>query len=142
METKKIMIVDDDPALAELIGEFCSEAGYEARVVTDSLQALGIAVDWQPDLITLDLEMPDMDGVELLKRLKSRPQTKRIPVVVISIIAKAVLAEGGLKGARMVFEKPLKFQKLVSRLLSLTTEAMPPREDPEPAFEPYIQKTA
>ena len=65
MEKRRILIIDDDPAMAELLAEFCQEMGHETRVVTDSRRALPAAVEFRPHLITLDLEMPYLDGMEL-----------------------------------------------------------------------------
>lgn len=131
---KKVLVVDDDPALAELIAEFCRLAGYDTHVETDSLSAFDKAVAWRPDLITLDLEMPGVNGIELLRQFQSRPQTSRIPVVVISVVARGALEEGALKGARKVFEKPLRFQALMDQLEQLMSSPAPARQ---PEFEPY-----
>jgi CheY-like chemotaxis protein len=130
----KILVVDDDPALAELIADFCREAGFDARTVTDSQKVMDIALEWQPNLITLDLEMPGMDGVEVLRRLQAQPQTSRIPVVIISVVARGAFEKGLLKGARMVFEKPLKLQKLMEKLQELATS---PGARKDPHFEPF-----
>src|SRR5262245_34692210 len=116
---KKILIVDDEPSLGELIGEFCRQAGFEVRVETDPIKVLEAARVWKPDLITLDIEMPGVDGIEVLRRLHSQADTCRIPVVIISVVGKGALDEGLLKGARMVFEKPLRFTRLVERLKEL-----------------------
>jgi CheY-like chemotaxis protein len=133
---KQVLIVDDDPRLAELIAEFCRDAGFETRTVTDSAQAFQTAKTWRPHLITLDLEMPGMDGVEVLRLLQSDPATAKIPVVVISVVAKGALDQGLLRGARMVFEKPLSFHTLLGRLKELAAAAVPDPAAP-PVFEAY-----
>jgi CheY-like chemotaxis protein len=134
---KKVLVVDDDPALAELIAEFCSLTGFESRYVTGGLEALDAAAEWRPDLITLDIEMPGIDGIETLKMLQSRPQTSRIPVVIISVVAKGALEEGQLKGARKVFEKPLSFERLMVHLRQLVDQPDPADAPSKPHFEPY-----
>lgn len=110
-------------------------AGYESVAVTDSLLAYETAVRFQPDLITLDLEMPGVDGIELLRQFQSRPQTSRIPVVVISVVAKGALEEGELRGARKVFEKPLRFQTLMGYLEQVFSNS--PESADKSNFEPY-----
>ncbi|MGQ0643931.1 MAG: response regulator transcription factor, partial [Elusimicrobiota bacterium] len=67
---KKILVVDDDPVLGDLAADFCRQADFEVRTETDGTSALKAAKDWKPDLVTLDLEMPGMDGVEVLRRLR------------------------------------------------------------------------
>lgn len=119
----KILVVDDDPALADLIADFCRDAGFEARTVTRSPQAVPTALEWRPHLITLDLEMPEMDGIEVLRQLQSRTETAHIPVVVISVVAKGALERGLLAGTRMVFEKPLRLQKFMSKLHDLLSHS-------------------
>ena len=129
----KILIVDDEPALAELIADFCENAEFQSRTVTESGKVLAAVLEWRPDLITLDLEMPGMDGVEVLKMLQSHPESAGIPVVIISIMARGAFERGLLKGARMVVEKPLKVQALVSQLLQLVSGSV---SEPAPSFTP------
>ena len=82
------------------------------------LAAFKTAMEWQPNLITLDLEMPHLDGIEVLRQLQSDPATAGIPVVVISVVARGALVKGLLQNARAVFEKPIHLQKLIFRLTS------------------------
>lgn len=138
---KKVLVVDDDPSLAELISEFFRLSGYDVRTVTDSLSAIDEVIRWQPNLITLDIEMPGVNGIELLRQLQSRPQTCRIPVVIVSVVAKGALDDGLLQGAMKVFEKPLRFQRLLEEVDALLTrpETVPAERA---AFEPYSKINA
>jgi CheY-like chemotaxis protein len=111
--------VDDDKNLADLVADFCGDAGYEVRIVTHSPDAVDAAAQWQPDLISLDIEMPEMDGVEVLSRLKARPETQNIPVLILSIVANRVQEEGRLMGARAVFQKPIRFSTFIDKLKGL-----------------------
>lgn len=132
---KKVLVVDDDPALADLIAEFCQGAGFEAKTVNSGRDAVQLAMSWKPHLITLDLEMPGLTGVDVLRELQNKPDTRRIPVVVISVVAKTALEEGLLRGVQTVFEKPLSFQRLMEHLSDLmsspTFEEKPTRPDVE-----------
>lgn len=130
---KKILVVDDEPALAELIADFCRGAGFEVRVLTESVQALAAALEFRPDLITLDIEMPGLNGVEVLQQLQARSETRGIPVVVISVVAKRILEQGRLDGAQMVFEKPVRFQRMMALLQGLLGGTLPSKA---PVFEP------
>lgn len=133
----KILIIDDDPALADMIAEFCAGAGFEAKTCTQSAEAVKVAAEWKPELITLDLEMPGMDGIEVLKQLQAKPETAGIPVVVVSVVARGALEKGLLNETRAVFEKPLRLQKLLTRLTQLLSGR---RDDGEPTFEPSQRK--
>ena len=78
-----LLIVDDDTSiLLELNGILKSE--YRVHIVKDGVSALEIATEYVPDLILLDVLMPDMDGYEVLKRLKGVEKTKEIPVIFIT----------------------------------------------------------
>ena len=73
-----ILVIDDEAAIAELIGDFCESMGYSVKTVTDSRDALRMAKEFRPHLITLDLQMPEVDGFELLRRFKADPDTADI----------------------------------------------------------------
>jgi len=130
----KILVIDDDPTLADMIADFCEGSGFETKTVNHSPDAFKTALEWQPNLITLDLEMPHLDGIEVLRQLQSDPGTIGIPVVVISVVARGALEKGLLQNARAVFEKPLHLQKLILRLTQLLTGK---KADKEPTFDPF-----
>lgn len=132
---KKVLVIDDDANLAELVAEFCQQAGFKVKIVTNPLKAQETASAWRPDLITLDLEMPGMDGVEVLRLLQGEPSTSRIPVMIVSVLAKGALEGGLLKGAQAVFEKPLRLQKLIQRMLEVL--ASPVAVGDKPSLESF-----
>lgn len=111
---KRIMVVDDDERITDLLSEFCSDLGYEVKCVNRSPEAVGVAAEWRPHLITLDIEMPEMDGTEVLKSLRSDPATRDIPVLIISVLAKeGVIAPSAVQG---LFSKPVKFSHLMGQI--------------------------
>ena len=81
---KKILIVDDEPGVRELLTECLAGGGYEIRTAGSGEEALETAAVFLPDLILLDLVMPEMDGWGVLAKLYSEPKTRDIPVVVIT----------------------------------------------------------
>ena len=83
---KKILVVDDDADLTLVIGEHLRRRGYEVFVSNSGMDAIKKAIDLQPDLITLDLLMPKMDGYFVTKLLKQNPKTKDIPIVIVSAV--------------------------------------------------------
>jgi len=82
---KIVLVVDDAPDVAALIAAHLIREGYDALTATSGKQALELAANHRPFAITLDIVMPDMDGWEVLQSLKENPDTKDIPVIIISI---------------------------------------------------------
>jgi len=83
---KKILVVDDEPDVAYLVRVYLEKSGYQAIVATSGWEALEKASQERPDLITLDIILPDLDGFTVLERLKAEPTTASIPVVVLTIV--------------------------------------------------------
>lgn len=81
---KKVLIIDDLKDIAEAMQEIVRMQGYEADVVLNAYDAIDMIEASPPDLIILDLKLPDMDGVELAKRIKSRPASAQVPIVCVS----------------------------------------------------------
>ena len=82
--SKKIVLVEDDALLGKLITKKLISAGYEISIAVDGESGLSSIREKSPDLVLLDLVLPNMDGFEILKRLKSNPATNKIPVIIIS----------------------------------------------------------
>lgn len=83
----KIMIIDDDPNVVTYLTDIFSDNGYETCSATDGSKALEIVKNEQPDLITLDIEMPEEWGPRFYRKLSQDPEYKRIPVIVVSGLA-------------------------------------------------------
>ncbi len=81
-ERRRILVVDDEPQITRVLRTSLSSQGYDLRVANDGETALEIMKDWQPDLVITDLSMPNMDGLELCRRLRS---TSQIPIIVLSV---------------------------------------------------------
>ena len=79
-----ILIVDDTPKNIQLLGTVLKNVGYKIIVATNGLQALGILEKVKPDLILLDVMMPDLDGYETCKRIKESESLKDIPVIFLT----------------------------------------------------------
>jgi CheY-like chemotaxis protein len=82
-----ILIVEDDPDNAHLFARVLTGAKYDFLVTSVGRDALKHARMSQPDVITLDLRLPDIDGLSLLEQLKMNPDTRDIPVIIVSILA-------------------------------------------------------
>ncbi len=82
---KTVLIVDDEPEMADLISRCLVQEGYRTLTAASGTEALRLAAAERPFAITLDIIMPDMDGWEVLQSLKKNPETKGIPVIVVSV---------------------------------------------------------
>ncbi len=82
---KTVLVVDDEPEVVTLIADYLSQAGYFTITATSGAHALELAEKHRPFAITLDVIMPEMDGFEVLQRLKENPITRNIPTIIISI---------------------------------------------------------
>ena len=113
---KKILIIDDEPAIAGLISEFCSMFGFETRVLNSGAGALEEVRSYQPDLITLDLVMPEISGVEVLKILKKNEDTQSIPVLIISSLGDFHDVRKIVEQCQGILEKPIRANSLKSKI--------------------------
>lgn len=112
-----ILIVDDAPANLELLRKLMSEQGYQVYVALSGERALAIAQRAQPDLILLDVVMPDMDGFETCHQLKQNPLTQRIPVIFMSARSDTDDVVAGFDiGAVDYIAKPLRMPEVCARV--------------------------
>ena len=118
MSGRKVLIVDDDDDIREITGVALELVGGWQVVDTDrGMTALRLAVDEQPDLVLLDVMMPDLDGPATFRRLHEDPRTRHIPVILLT--AKAQVGEGrpwdGLAVVDVI-SKPFDPMALVERI--------------------------
>lgn len=117
---KRILVVDDDPAVMEVFGAILIEDGYEVIEAGYALPALFRAADSQPDLILVDLNMPMMNGIELIDQFKAHLDTKDIPVVVITgSDSEKVRKEAFEAGCAAYLTKPLEAGLLLAQIKKL-----------------------
>src|SRR5437588_11409515 len=81
---RRILVVDDEPQITRVLRTSLSSQGYDIRIANEGETALEILKDWAADLVITDLSIPNMDGVELCRRLCAKSQ---VPIVVLSIKA-------------------------------------------------------
>ena len=85
METKKtILVVDDEPDVAAVVRGILNGGEYDVQCVHSGQEVFARLGEERPDLIILDIKMPEMDGFEVLKRLKAIPETSSIPVILLT----------------------------------------------------------
>ncbi len=140
-----ILIVEDDPAAAELLTRQLVSAGYRTVVARTGNEGLARARELQPAAITLDIMLPELDGWEVITRLKTDEATSRIPIIVVSIVDNPEL--GFALGAIDYFVKPIDTDVLLERLqraglkrTSGTDEIRVLVVDDEPANRTWLAK--
>ncbi len=111
-----VLVVDDEPTIGEVVGRYLERAGYATRVVADGAAALAAAVDERPDLVVLDLMLPGIDGLEVMRRLRA---AEGRPTAVIVLTARGEESDRviGLRlGADDYVVKPFSPAELVARV--------------------------
>ena len=115
---KNLLIIDDDPDILELLNYRFSKEGYKVICVETGEKALKILKTKIPDLIILDIMLPGVDGLELIKNISNNPKTKNIPVVIIS--AKTEETDIGIAlGAADYITKPFSIKVLIAKIRAL-----------------------
>jgi PAS domain S-box-containing protein len=117
-ERPLVLVIEDEVAIARLIAKYIEKMGYRAVTAYSAREGFDQAVRLKPDLITLDVLMPDLDGFALIQQLKAHPETAHIPVIFLSIVQDR---QQGLRlGASAFLTKPIderKFYETVRALL-------------------------
>lgn len=88
MEEKKILIVDDDEVFLKMLEKTLVSSGYSVSLATNGKDAVDAAKDWHPQLIILDIMMPEMDGGEVALVLEKDPITQNIPIIFMTSLLK------------------------------------------------------
>lgn len=120
MAGAKILIVDDDLDTLKLVGMMLERKGYEILAASDGKKALRLLRDTLPDLILLDIMMPEMDGYEVARRLRANPETDPIPIIMFT--AKSQLddrIEGLEAGADAYITKPTQPRELFAQVKAI-----------------------
>lgn len=94
---KKILIVEDDKFLRELISQKLQKEGYDITEAVDGEEGVKKSRDSKPDLILLDLILPGIDGFEVLSRVKEDAESKSVPVIILSNLGQKEDVERGMK---------------------------------------------
>lgn len=117
MPEKKILIVDDEAAIREMIRVAMEMAGYQCLEAENAQQAHELVVDQKPDLILLDWMLPSISGIELARRLKRDDLTRNIPIIMLTAKADEDNKIQGLEvGADDYIVKPFSIRELIARL--------------------------
>jgi len=110
----RALVVDDYDDAREMYAEFLAYKGFEVLQAQNGLQAMALAESLHPDLIVLDLALPDIDGIEVTRRLKGSQATSSIPIVMITANAQPAMLDAARKaGCAAVLVKPCTPEELL-----------------------------
>lgn len=131
MNKKHILVIDDEADLLTLLESRLSHSGYQVSTAQSAAEGLDAAKRLKPDLILLDVSLPDGDGFDVCKTLRSQASTKRIPVIMLTARGTATDEVLGLElGADDYVTKPYDYRVLETRIKRLLKEGSGPGNDP------------
>jgi DNA-binding response OmpR family regulator len=128
---QSVLVVEDEASIASFVSLYLKNAGYEVRTAANGTEALISVQKSQPSLIVLDLMLPDIDGIEICRRIR---QKSDLPILMLTARDEDVDKIIGLEvGADDYMTKPFNPRELVARVKSILRRAAPERKDPESA---------
>src|SRR5947208_229313 len=131
----RVLVVDDEPTIAEIVARYLERAGYETKVAADGHAALAHASDWHPDLVVLDLMLPGIDGLEVMRLLRDGGGP-RVAVILLTARGEESDRIDGLRlGADDYVVKPFSPAELVARVDAVLRRNETDAVGPEPPLE-------
>jgi len=119
-DEKVVVLVDDSISVRKFVGRMLEKAGYRVKLASDGLEALEIVTQIRCDLVVTDLEMPRTNGYELLSHLRQNPETRGIPVMVVTSRAGAKHRDRAMKeGASSFLTKPVQEEQFIATVAGL-----------------------
>ena len=137
--TARVLVVDDDLTVAEVVGDYLRDAGLETRHAADGPSALSLAREWPPDLVVLDLMLPGIDGLEVCRRLRAaRADQPPVPVIMLTALDEEGDRVLGLEtGADDYVTKPFSPRELALRVQAVLRRAAAAGPGTAPA-QPFV----
>ena len=129
MAGRRILVVDDEPQITRVLRTTLSSHGYEIRVANDAEAALDVFSDWPPELVITDLSMPNMSGIDLTRKVRSRSP---VPIIVLSVRGEERTKIEALDaGADDYVTKPFNMNELLARVRANLRRFTPPEPEQE-----------
>jgi DNA-binding response OmpR family regulator len=117
---KRILIADDEPHMLRVTELSLKKGGFEVILARDGRQAVELTTAQKPDLVVLDVVMPEMDGFEALRALKGNPETAGIPVIILTSRGQRIAqSEAESSGATLYLTKPFSPSELLAQARKL-----------------------
>lgn len=129
MEKKKILVVDDEPDVTDLVAYHLKAKGFQVESVNDATASLSKARAYQPDLVILDIMMPELSGIQICRILRKEAKLSKVPIIFLTAKAEAHdRIEGFESGADDYVAKPFSPKELVLRVESIFRRLDAPKE--------------
>jgi len=118
VETKKILVVDDDKVFLRLVEYDLSKNGFDVITAPDGEMGILLAKTQKPDLILLDINMPDIEGGDVVTILEDNPQTQDIPIIFVTALLtkQEEIRRQNMMGKHSFFSKPYKLERLLEEI--------------------------
>lgn len=124
MAQKTILVVDDEPHIVEIVCDYLKQAGFRVITAKDGQTALSMARNEQPDLIVLDLLLPEMDGLDVCRLLRQDPVLGAVPIIMLTARVEEIDKLLGLElGADDYMTKPFSPREVVARVRAVLRRA-------------------
>lgn len=113
-QMRRILLIEDNDVNRMLLGDYLNYCGYDVQTLSDGSTLFSTIEKFQPDLMLLDLKLPDMDGYFLLEQIQQKPDVSKIPIIVVSAFAFKADQERAMSlGACRYFVKPVNLTELI-----------------------------
>jgi CheY-like chemotaxis protein len=123
MQTSLILVVDPDPEISAMYAMGLSVSGWAAEPIADGREALAKAISWRPDVVVTETRVPGIDGIELCRILKRDPDTRHIPILIVTSDAQEQqIAKARDAGADKVLFKPCLTDELIVTIKGMLTK--------------------
>ena len=138
-----ILIAEDEPAQMELLRYNMEAAGFRTIVANDGASALSLVDEEKPDLVVLDWMLPELSGIEVCRRIRARPETRAMPVIMLTARGEESDRVRGLEtGADDYLVKPFSQAELVARIRALLRRARPALTEEQLSYGGIVMDTA
>ena len=124
MITKKVMVVDDDPLILELLQKGIELAGHSVQTACSTTEFNTVLTTFNPDVILMDISMPELDGISLMRDIRFSPKTNHIPVVILTAFSDVKTYQDAMFfGASDYITKPFEISDVLKKIEEVTLKA-------------------
>ena len=122
--TQTVLLAEDEPNIVESLTFLLKRAGFKIKVASDGRQALDTALEKQPAVLVLDLMLPELDGYEVLRRLRADPKGEKLPVLMLTAKGQRIDRETALEcGADLFMTKPFSNSEITAAVVELASRS-------------------